>query len=78
MPSTRDMDGLKLATLDTLQHRLTRDAESADRLTHRQEPLASFTVEAGLEIVGEPDAPGRTGRNLLACDDAVVDETMNG
>jgi hypothetical protein len=51
---------------------------SPDRLTHRQEPFASFTVEAGLEIVGEPDAPGRTGRNLLACDDAVVDETMNG
>src|SRR5262249_31620124 len=72
------MDGLKLATLDTLQHRLTRDAESADRLTHREESFASLTVESGLEIVGEPDAPGRTGRDLLASDDAVVDETMNG
>src|SRR3982075_2738441 len=78
LTSARDMDGLKLATLDTLQHRLTRHAESADRLTHRQESFASFTVEAGLELVGEPDAPGRTGRDLLASDDAVVDETMNG
>jgi len=56
------MDGLKLATLDTLQHRLTRDAESADRLTHRQESFGSFTVESGLELVGEPrmrqGAPG--------------------
>src|SRR5215468_5028472 len=72
------MDGLKFATLDTLQHRLTRDAESADRLTYRQESFAGFTVESGLELVGEPDAPGRTGRDLLASDDAVVDETMNG
>jgi hypothetical protein len=72
------MDGLKLATLDTLQHRLARDAESADRLTHRQESFASFTVKAGLELGGEPDAPGRTGRDLLASDDAVIDETMNG
>src|SRR6476620_3476073 len=72
------MDGLKLATLDTLQHRLTRDAESADRLTYRQESFASFTVESGLELFGEPDTPWRTGRDLLASDDAVVDETMNG
>jgi hypothetical protein len=72
------MDGLKFATLDTLQHRLTRDAEGADRLTHRQESFASFTVESGLELVGEPDAPGGSGRDLLASDDAVVDETMNG
>ena len=78
MPPARDVDGLKLAALDTLQHGLTRDAESADRLAHRQESFASFTVEAGLELVGEPDAPGRTGRDLLASDDAVVDETMNG
>jgi hypothetical protein len=56
------MDGLKLARLDTLQHRLTRDAESADRLTHRQESFCCFTVESGLKLVGEPDAPGRTGR----------------
>ena len=72
------MDGLKLATLDTLQHCLTRDAESADRLTYRQESFASFTVESGLELFGKPNAPGRTGRDLLASDDAVVDETMNG
>src|ERR1700745_1283528 len=72
------MDSLKLATPDTLQHRLTRDAESADRLTYRQESFASFTVESGLELFGEPDAPGRSGRDLLASDDAVVDETMNG
>jgi hypothetical protein len=78
LPSARDMDGLKLPTLDTLQHGLTRDAESADRLTHRQESFASFTAESGLELVGEPDAPGGTGRDLLASDDAVVDEAMNG
>ena len=72
------MDSLKFAALDTLQHRLTRDAESANRLTYRQESFAGFTVESGLELVSEPDAPGRTGRDLLASDDAVVDETMNG
>ena len=78
MPPTRDVDGLKLAALDTLQHGLTRDAKSADCLAHWQESFAGITVESRLEFVGEPDAPGGTGRDLLASDDAVIDETMNG
>jgi hypothetical protein len=40
------MNGLKLATPDTPQYRLARDAESADSLTHRQKSFASFTVES--------------------------------
>src|SRR5262249_2015565 len=61
------MDGLKLATLDTLQHRLTRDAESTDRLTHRQEPFSSFTgigsaVAVPQQVVPQPrDFYGPTG-----------------
>jgi len=78
LPPTRDVDGLKLAALDRLQHGLTRDAKSADCLAHWQESFAGITVESRLEVVGEPDAPGRTGRDLLASDDAVIDETMNG
>ena len=39
--------------------------------------VASLGVEAGLELVGEPDAPRRTGRDLLARDDAVVEEAMD-
>jgi hypothetical protein len=57
------VDGLKLAALDTLQHGLTRDAKSADCLAHWQESFAGITVESRLEFVGEPDAPGRTGRD---------------
>jgi hypothetical protein len=78
LPPARDVDGLKLAALDTLQHGLTRDAESADCLAHWQESVVGITVESRLEVVGEPDAPGRTGRDLLTSDDAVIDETMNG
>ena len=52
LPSARDMDGLKLATLDTLQHRLTRDAESADRLTHRKESHSTpRAISAGLHVL---------------------------
>jgi hypothetical protein len=50
----------------------------ADCLAHWQESFAGITVETRLEVVGEPDAPGRTGRDLFASDDAVIDETMNG
>jgi hypothetical protein len=71
------VDGLKLAALDTLQHVLTRDAKSADCLAHWQESFAGVTVESRLEFVGEPDAPGCSGRDLLASDDAVIDEKMN-
>src|SRR3982074_1814933 len=79
------MDGLKLATLDTLQHRLTRHAESADRLTHRQESLASFTRETGLRTLAEAGAPSRpeVGRRTfdgqqLACSGVSIrDEARN-
>ena len=59
MPPTRDVDGLKLAALDTLQHGLTRDAKSADCLAHWQESFAGITVESRLEVVGEPDGAHR-------------------
>src|SRR5262245_36842942 len=71
------MDGLKLATLNTLQHRLTRDAKGADRLAHRQEAVAGLGVEAGPHLVGEADAPRSARCDLLARDDAIVDEAMN-
>jgi hypothetical protein len=34
-------------------------------------------IEARFQCVSEPDAPGSTGCDLLAGDDAVVDEAMD-
>ena len=72
------MDGFEFAALDTLQHGLARDAERAHRLAHRQEACAGFAMKARLEFVGESDAPGCAGRVLLAGDDAVVEEPVDG
>src|SRR4249919_1749624 len=71
------MDGFELATLDTLQHGLTRHPEGADGLAHWQEAFGGLGVEARLQLVGEADAPGRAGCELLARDDAVVEQAMD-
>ena len=63
---------VQLATLDTLQHRLTRDAESFHRGPHRQPTSRSLIRKAGPQLVGEPDLPGSARRELLAADEAIL------
>src|SRR5262249_1655460 len=64
--AAHDMDGFKLAALDTLQHGLAGDPQRALRLTHWQEILTGISVEAGLDVIGQANAPGRSRRHLLA------------
>ena len=73
-----DMDGGEFAALDTLQHGLARDAERAHRLAHRQEVLTGVTVEAILEVLGEADTPRGAGCRLLAGNNAVIEQAMDG
>src|SRR5260370_33061566 len=76
--AAHDMDRLELAALDTLQHGRARKAERAHRFAHWHEAIAGFAVEAGHEVIGEPDAPGGAGGQLLAGDDPVIEQAMDG
>jgi hypothetical protein len=57
---------------------LARDAERAHCLAHRQEVLAGITVEAILEVLGEADTPRGAGCRLLAGNNAVIEQAMDG
>jgi hypothetical protein len=72
------MHSLQLAALDTLQHRLPGDAQPKSRLEHREIPGRRLLDEAGPELIGEADPPRRTGRELLADEEAVQEPAMNG
>src|SRR6516164_1252687 len=74
----RGVDSFKFAALDTLQHRLSGDAKRAHCFSHGQEALASVAVEAGLEVIGEANAPGGARGEPLARDEAVVEQAMDG
>ena len=75
--AAHDMDRGEFAALDTLQYGLTGDAERAHRLAHRQEVLTGITVEAILEVFGEANTPRGAGCQLLAGDDAVIEQAMD-
>src|SRR5215468_10582601 len=66
------------AALDTLQYGLARDAERAHRLAHWQEVLTGITVEAILEVFGEADTPRGGGCRLLAGNNAIIEQAMDG
>ena len=72
-----DVRGFEFAALDALQHGLTRDAERTHGLSHGQEAVACFAVETSPELIGQANAPGRAGRELLAGDDPIVEQTMD-
>lgn len=61
-----------------LQYGLPRHAKRAHRFAHRQEAIAGLTIEAGLEVFGEANTPGGAGCQLLAWDDAVIEQAMDG
>ena len=66
-----DVDGLQLATLDTLHYRLARDAKGLGRVLHWEPTWRCLFNELGAELIGETDLPGRAGSELLAADEAV-------
>src|SRR4029077_20991392 len=72
------MDRGEFAALDTLHHGLARDAERAHRLAHRQEVVTGVTVEAILEVLGEADTPRGARCQLLAGNNAVIEQAMDG
>ena len=55
-----------------------RETPSAHCLAHRQEVLTGITVEAILEVFGEADTPRGAGCRLLAVNNAVIEQAMDG
>src|SRR6266849_1560032 len=62
----------QLTALDTLQHRLARDAQSFHRRPHGEPSAWRLLQEAGPQLVGEPDLPRSAGCELLAADEAIL------
>src|ERR1700687_3660953 len=75
-PAIRDVHDFELAALATLQHGLARDTERAGCLVHGHEAVPSSLAESGDEVIGQANAPGCGGRQLLARNDAVVEPAV--
>ncbi len=73
-----DVDRVQLAALDLVQHGLAGAAERAGGLVERHVAVGDVGHEAGADLVGEPDPPGRAGRGLLAGQQAVVEPAADG
>src|SRR5271165_4575116 len=71
-------DGVQLAALDLLQYGLAGDAEGAAGVVQGEPAVGCAVGEHAAELVGEADAPGRAGGDLLAGDEAVVQPAQQG
>src|SRR5258708_1726407 len=67
---------IAVAALETLQYGLARDTELAGCLVHGHEAVPSSLAESGDEVIGQANAPGCAGRQLLARNDAVVEPAV--
>ena len=71
------MDRLELAALYTLQDRLARNSESHGCFEHSDKAGRCFFHESSTQLIGDANAPGSTGCELFAGDEAVVEPAMN-
>jgi hypothetical protein len=75
--AAHDVDRIDFAALDTLQYGLARHAKRAHRFPHWHKAIAGFTIETGHEVIGQADAPGGAGCQLLAGNNAVIEQAMD-
>src|ERR1700674_4582529 len=73
---TTDVNGFEFAALYTLQDSLPRDAEQVHGLEHFHVTLRRIVDEERTHLLGHPDAPRCTGRDLFAGDEAIVEPAM--
>ena len=76
--SGADVDGVEFAALDTLHQGLAGDAVGEGGLEHRQPAFGGVVDEQRADVVGEADAPGRAGGELLAGDEPVAEPAVQG
>ena len=72
------MDGIEFAVVDTLQHRLARDAEQLSGFLHGHVPCRGLLDKAIAQLLGDTDLPGRARRDLLAGNEAIVEPSVQG
>ena len=60
-----DVDGFEFAALDLMQHGLAGAAERAGGVGEREIAVGDVGHEAGADVVGEPDPPGRGRARLV-------------
>ena len=75
--SGADMNGVELAALYTMQHRLARHAEDPDGVDDGDVAFGRIFDEARAQIVGDADTPRRPRRELLCGDEPVVDPAVD-
>ena len=68
---------MDLATLDTLPHGLSGNAQQAHCLIHGEISAGSFFRDAFAQIIGETNLPRSARRELFAADNALVEPAMN-
>ena len=72
------MDGFELAAFYSLQHGLAGVPEGHHRVADGFKAVAGRGEEAGLEVRGQANAPGRAERDLFALDEAVIEVAVEG
>jgi hypothetical protein len=76
--SGADVDGVKLAVLDTLHDGLAGEAVGEGGFQHGQPAVGGVVHEQGADGEGEPDPPGGAGGGLLAADEPVAEPAVQG
>ena len=69
---------MQFAALDTLHDGLAGHAVGEGGLQHGQPAVGGVVDEQVADVVGEPDAPGRAGGELLAGDKPIAEPTVQG
>ena len=70
------MDGLQFTAIYTLQHGLAGHTKSLCGHLHRNIAFWSILDKERLQFIGDTDAPGRTWRDLLTSDKAIVEPAV--
>jgi hypothetical protein len=68
-----DENGIELAGLDLVNHRLARHAEAGQGREHWNVAVRRLAQEARFEVWCQPDAPGGARGNLLGLDQAIME-----
>ena len=76
--SGAQVDGFEFAALDTLHDGLAGHAVGEGGLQHGEPAVGGVVDEQVADVVGEPDAPGRAGGELLAGDEPVGQPAVQG
>ncbi len=71
------MNGVKLASLHTLQDGLAADAEGERGFEHCDVARRGFVDKTRAQVIGDADSPGCPRGKLLAGDEAVVEPAMD-